>query len=333
MMDSPLALWGDAWIFLIAFILAVGGIILVLHLLIPLLEQFQLGQRVRDDGPQRHLAKMGTPTMGGIGLVFTISLVSLLALPRNQTVWILAAAVVAMGGLGFADDFLKVARDRPLGLKGRWKLLVQLALGAALGAFAAYGLDLGTVILAPRGVFALDLGWMYPAFTALLMVSATNAVNLTDGLDGLAAGGVALAIPVFVTAALARGLLGVGLFGLIVLGAAVGFLWYNFHPARIFMGDTGSLALGGFLAAIAIVTRTELILLLAGGLFVVETLSVIAQVLYFRVSGGRRLLKMAPLHHHLELSGFGEIAVVLGLWGFQGACVLLAVWGLGGMGT
>ncbi len=333
MMDSPLARWGDASAFLMAFILAVGGTVLVVHLLIPVLERLQLGQRVRDDGPRRHLAKMGTPTMGGLGLVFSILLITLLALPRDPAVWILVAVVVAAGGLGFADDFLKVARDRPLGLKGRWKLLGQLVLGAALGGFMAYGLDMGTVIAAPRGLFAVDLGWTYPAFTALLMVSATNAVNLTDGLDGLAAGGVALALPVFVMAALARGQLEVGLFGLVVLGATVGFLWHNFHPARVFMGDTGSLALGGFLAAIAIVTRTELILLLAGGLFVVETLSVIAQVLYFRTSGGQRLLKMSPLHHHLELSGFGEITVVLMLWGFQGACALLAVWGLGGMGT
>lgn len=331
-MPAPLAHWGSNTAFPATFAIAGLATVALLGILLPVLRRLQVGQRVRDDGPERHLSKGGTPTMGGAAMVVVVVAMVLFLLPRDPAVIAVTVATVLAGALGFADDYLKVALNRPLGLKGRTKISAQVVLGAALGAFVAYGVGRGTIIAAPGGLFYWDLGPAYPVFGALVMAGTTNAVNLTDGLDGLAAGSVALAMPVFVLAAMAAGQTPVALLGLAFLGATVGFLWHNFHPARVFMGDTGSLALGAALASMAMVTGTEIVLILAGGLFVLETLSVVIQVVYFRRTGGRRLLKMAPLHHHLELSGLPEVWVVLSLWGVQAFCVLVAIWTLRGMG-
>jgi len=329
--DGILAARGDTAGLAAVFLVVTASTVLLTGWIRGHLQRLQMGQRVREDGPRLHLEKAGTPTMGGLALLVVTIVVALLTVGRDPAVVSILLAFTAMGIVGALDDRRKVILNRPLGLKGRTKLLAQLVVGGSLGAYLAYGLGQGTVLIAPRGLFAWDLGVAYPLFGALLMAATTNAVNLTDGLDGLATGAVALAVPVFVFAAFSLGALEIGVLGIILLGACVGFLWHNFHPARIFMGDTGSLALGGALAGLAMATGTELLLLFAGGLFVVETLSVIVQVGYFHRTGGKRLLRMSPLHHHLELCGLNEMTVVLCLWGLQGLCVLAAVWGLGGM--
>ncbi|MFP4200827.1 MAG: phospho-N-acetylmuramoyl-pentapeptide-transferase [Clostridia bacterium] len=331
MSQSPLALWGESWAFPLGFLMAAFGTVLVVGRIIPELRKLQLGQRVRDDGPRRHLTKTGTPTMGGSGMIVVLAFVTLVFLPRHPAIVAGTMTTVILGVLGFFDDYLKISRNRPLGLKGRVKIIVELACGAALAAYFAYGLGRGTEVLGPRAWFVWDLGAFYPVFGALVMAGTANAVNLTDGLDGLAAGAVALVTPVFILAAMATGDVAVALWGVILLGVGVGFLWHNFHPATVFMGDTGALALGGALAFLAMYTGTGLILVIAGGLFVVETVSVMAQVIYFHLTGGRRLLKMAPLHHHLELSGLSETATVLVLWAVAGLCSLVGVWALGGI--
>lgn len=332
-MTPLLANLGEPWIFAAIFVLSLTVMLLLTRLLLPLLNRLNLGQRIREDGPKRHLLKEGTPTMGGVAFILTLAAVTAAALPRQLEVWLLFSVVTAAAFLGFADDFLKVSLNRPLGLRGRAKLFGQIVLGVALGWVAAFHLGRGTEVVVPWIGVYWDLGWAYPAFTALLFTATTNAVNITDGLDGLAAGSVAISSLVLIAAALARTQLGVALFGVGLLGVCVAFLWYNFHPARIIMGDTGSLALGAALAALAVLTATELLLLVACGLFVVETLSVIVQVVYFQWTGGRRIFRMSPLHHHFELLGYSETVVVLGMWAFQLICVGLAFWGLRGMGA
>lgn len=302
-------------------------------LMLPLLHRLRFGQRIRDDGPRRHLRKQGTPTMGGA--IFILALLLVLPFFVSLTPEIRILIGVTLGGavLGFTDDFLKVVLRRPLGLRGRSKLLVQLILGALLGWGAMVLTGRETFLVVPWLGARVDLGILYPAFTALFVAASSNAVNITDGLDGLAAGGTAMAAAVFVAAALARDHLTVALFGSALLGVCIGFLWHNFHPARVFMGDTGSLALGTALAGLAVLTETDLLLVVAGGLFVVETLSVMVQVTYFRLTGGRRLFRMSPLHHHFELLGWSEVSVVLRMWAFQLFCAVLAFLGLRGMGS
>ena len=324
----------EPWVFPVAFVVAVAAVLLVGALLLPLLLRLNFGQRVRDDGPGRHLSKQGTPTMGGLAFLLALAGVLLLAIPVTPEVMIVLGVSLGAGLLGFADDFLKVALRRPLGLRGRDKLVIQMILGALLGWAAVTFTDRGTTLAVPWLPGArLELGLLYPAFTAVFLTGSSNAVNLTDGLDGLAAGATALAALVFTVAAVARGQVVIAVSGVVLMGVCVGFLWYNFHPARVFMGDTGSLALGAALAGLAVVTETELLLVVAGGLFVVETLSVIVQVMYFRLTGGRRLLRMSPLHHHFELMGWSEVTVVLTMWLFQVICVIAALTGLRGMGA
>ncbi len=323
----------EPWVFPVAFAGAVAAVLVAGTLLLPLLRRLNFGQRVRDDGPGTHRSKEGTPTMGGLAFLFALIGASVLLVPMTWELKLLLGVTLASGALGFVDDFLKVALRRPLGLRGRDKLVIQMILGALLGWGAVTFAGGGTFLAVPWTGVRLDLGLFYPVFTAVFFAGSSNAVNLTDGLDGLAAGGTALASLVFIVAALARRQLIVAVYGMALMGVCVGFLWYNFHPARVFMGDTGSLALGAALAGLAVVTKTELLLVVAGGLFVVETLSVIVQVTYFRLTGGRRLLRMSPLHHHFELSGFSEVTVVLSMWLFQVLCTIAAITGLRGMGV
>ena len=323
----------EPWIIPAVFVLSVFMVLSFLWILLPLLRRMNFGQRIREDGPERHSMKEGTPTMGGVALILALAAVTPLALPRQPEIWVLLTVTSGAALVGFADDFLKVSLDRPLGLRGRSKLVGQILLGAAFGWVAAFALNRGTDVVLPWWGHRWDLGIVYPVFSAVLFTGTTNAVNITDGLDGLASGAVAISSLVFAVVALARTQLGVALFAVALLGVCIGFLWYNFHPARIFMGDTGSLALGGALAGLAIITEADLLLIVAGGLFVIETLSVIIQVVYFRVTGGRRLFRMSPIHHHFELLGYSEVVVVLGMWIFQLICAGLAIMGLRGMGA
>jgi len=301
--------------------------------LIPLLYRLKFGQEVRNDGPRSHLQKRGTATMGGLMILTGTALAIFLATSREPQIFLLLGIMFGCGLLGFADDFLKVVLRRPLGLRARTKIFGQLLLGFLL-AWGSLLLGRDTSIVLPLVGLTLDLGLFYYFFTILVLVATTNAVNLTDGLDGLASGLMALISFVYIIIGWMTGQNPAAVFAAAQAGSCLGFLRYNYHPARIFMGDTGSLALGGGLAGLAVLTRSEPVLLITGGVFVLETLSVIIQVVSFRLTG-RRVFRMSPLHHHFELKGWPEVRVVYFFW-FLGLCFailgLLAMHGLGRSG-
>lgn len=277
---------------------------------------------VRDDGPQSHLQKAGTPTMGGVIFLAAITAMTFYY-GRGSIEAILAlVALVGYGLIGFVDDFIKVALRRSLGLKARHKLSGEIALGLILSILAISLTGRGTEVVFFG--YNLDLGWFYPFFGLVVLVATTNTVNLTDGLDGLAAGTMFFASLAYLLITWFLSADGLTVFAAAVAGSCLGFLVFNRHPAAVFMGDTGSLALGGALGILAILTKTEFLLFIIGGIFVVEALSVILQVIFFRTTG-KRIFRMSPLHHHFELSGWHEIKVVKVFW-FTAFC--LAVLGL-----
>ena len=294
------------------------------------LASVRLGQKIREEGPQSHLSKAGTPTMGGILIVTAIVIPTLLWGDLNsRAMWMAVFATVWLGAIGFLDDYLRVVRGFPKGLLGRYKLVGQVALGLFIGLSLQLvpepGLP-GTTTHVPFLKFQfVDFGWLFVPFVILVITGTSNAVNLTDGLDGLASGLVAIAALTFagmcylsghsefseylnITHLTYGGELTV--FCSAVFGASLGFLWYNCHPADVFMGDTGSLALGGALGTVAVLIKREFWLVLIGGVFVAETVSVMMQVMSFKLLG-HRIFRMSPLHHHFELSGWAESRVVL----------------------
>ena len=294
------------------------------------LRRLRLGQKIRAEGPQAHLAKAGTPTMGGILIVTAIVIPTLLwGNFHSRPVWIALAATVWLGALGFLDDYLRVVRGLPKGLLGRYKLAGQVVAGAAIGLVLVIWPEKGlspTLTYVPFLKYRfVEFGILFVPFVIFIITATSNAVNLTDGLDGLASGLVAIAAIAFAGMCYLSGHLKFSeylnisylryageltVFCAAVLGASLGFLWYNAHPADVFMGDTGSLALGGALGTVAVLIRREFWLALVGGVFVAETLSVMIQVVSFRL-WGRRVFRMSPLHHHFELSGWAESRVVL----------------------
>ncbi|MCL6637479.1 MAG: phospho-N-acetylmuramoyl-pentapeptide-transferase [Alicyclobacillus sp.] len=303
-----------------ALLLTAGAALAIAALLgpicIPILIRLKFGQKIRDEGPQHHQAKAGTPTMGGVMIVLALVLTTLKFALVSPDMMLLLLATVAFGLIGFMDDLIKVVKRRNLGLRPKQKLLLQVV--AALGLFALLawhwqrtGQPLQLAI--PFLHTALPLGGFYAAFLLLLLLATTNAVNLTDGLDGLLAGTATAVFGAYTLYALWHTEYDVALFCAAMVGALLGFLIYNRHPARVFMGDTGSLAIGGALAMVAVLTHSELGLILMGLVFVVETLSVIIQVFSFQVFG-RRVFRMSPLHHHFELVGWSEWEVVVGFW-------------------
>jgi phospho-N-acetylmuramoyl-pentapeptide-transferase len=312
---------------------------------IPLLHRLRFGQRVRSDGPARHLQKTGTPTMGGvmflIGAAAAVPAVAFLpgGPPAGWAEGLVVLAVaLGFGVLGFLDDFSKMVHKRSLGLRAREKLFGQVLIAVALAVVSVFVLERGTDFPVPfsglvvSGGLTLDLGWWFFLGTTVFVVLATaNAVNLTDGLDGLAAGTFAVAALAFAVIALVMDKTGVGIVLGALIGGSLGFLCYNYYPARVFMGDTGSLALGGGLSAAAVITKSELFLLIIGGVFVAETLSVIIQVLSYQLTR-RRVFRMAPLHHHFELAGWSETRVVLTFWTVGVVLALLGLAGLRGLG-
>ncbi|NPV29696.1 MAG: phospho-N-acetylmuramoyl-pentapeptide-transferase [Firmicutes bacterium] len=311
------------------------GISLIITLLlgpffIPLLYRLNFGQEIRNDGPRSHLQKRGTATMGGFMILTGTALASFLVAGYAPQNLLLLGVMFGCGLLGFADDFLKVVLRRPLGLKARMKISGQLILGFLL-AWGALLLQRGTSLLLPLAGLTLDLKLFYIFFVVLVLVATTNAVNLTDGLDGLAGGLIVIAGLAYMIIAWMTGQNQAAVFAAALAGSCLGFLRYNFHPARVFMGDTGSLALGGGLAGLAVLTRSELVLVIIGGVFVLEALSVIIQVVSFRCTG-RRVFRMSPLHHHFELKGWPEVKVVYFFW-LLGLCFaivgLLAMQGMG----
>lgn len=277
--------------------------------LIPFLHRLKFGQSIRECGPANHLKKSGTPTMGGIMMLVAIALS--LAIWGDMTPTVIIAVVLTLGHavIGFVDDYIKVVMKRNLGLTAVQKLAMQFVLAGAYVYYAeVHG---GNQSLWLPGIdISIDLGLGYYVLAFLLLVGTTNAVNLTDGLDGLAS---CVSVPVtlvFAAIAYLGGSADLSGFALTMTGACLGFLVFNHYPAKVFMGDTGSLALGGGVAALALLTKTELLLILLGGIYVIEAASVIIQVTYFRLSGGKRIFRMSPIHHHFELGGWKETEVV-----------------------
>jgi phospho-N-acetylmuramoyl-pentapeptide-transferase len=302
--------------------------------LIKMMTRIKLGQYIREEGPQSHHQKAGTPTMGGILINLAILIPTLLwADIMNPYIWIILFVTMSYGAIGFVDDFQKLAKRRNLGLSAKQKFTLQFAVALVAALAIAYLPQTrnaySTALTFPFiKNFVLDLGPLYIPFVMVVIVGCSNAVNLTDGLDGLAIGSTVIAAATYTALTYAAGnyrlaeylriawVPGAGelaVFCGAMVGAALGFLWFNAHPAEIFMGDVGSLALGGAIGTLAVVIKQEILLIFVGGLFVIEALSVIIQVISFK-STGRRVFKMSPLHHHFELSGWRETKVVVRFW-------------------
>lgn len=291
------------------------------------------GQPIRDDGPESHFKKKGTPTMGGLLILISVTLSTLLWTDiTNPYVWIVLWVFLGFGAIGAADDYAKLTRASHRGLSGRFRLFLEFLIGA-IAVLAVMNLTttaLGTSLSFPFFKNLLvDLGWFFLPFGMLVIVGASNAVNLTDGLDGLAIGPIMLTAVCFgiisylVGNAVFADYLQIhfvkdtgelAVFCAALMGAGLGFLWFNAPPAEVFMGDTGSLSMGAALGALAVITKHEIVLAIIGGLFVMETLSVIIQVVYFKATGGKRFFQMAPIHHHFEKKGWPETKVVVRFW-------------------
>ncbi len=291
-----------------AFLIAV----LIAPLFIPVLRRLKFGQSIREEGPKSHQKKAGTPTMGGTIIILALVFTVLKFANANMQIFFLLLVSLGYGLIGFLDDFIKISKKRNLGLTAKQKFAGQIAL--AIGAYYLL-LQMGhdTSLHLPGTPWNIELGWLYFPFLVFLLVGTTNAVNITDGLDGLLAGTGAIAFGAYAIIAWMSSDPDTAIFSAAVVGALLGFLVFNAHPARVFMGDTGSLFLGGALAGIAIMTKTELLLAVIGGVFVVETLSVIMQVISFKTRG-KRIFRMSPLHHHFELTGWSEWRVVVTFW-------------------
>jgi phospho-N-acetylmuramoyl-pentapeptide-transferase len=295
--------------------------------------KFNKGQPIRDDGPQQHLAKQGTPTMGGLAIIFSVVTSCLLwGDLSNAYLWIVIFVMLSCAALGFADDYLKLTKYNPKGVPGKIKMLCQLAIALIAGLWVQNlaPIEYSSHISLPFiKDFLLNLGWFYLPFVTVVIIGASNAVNLTDGLDGLAIMPIIIASACFALLSyligspkfahylqlqLVEGGAELAVFCSAMIGAGLGFLWYNAQPAEIFMGDVGSLSCGGAVGAVSIIIKQEIMLAIIGGLFVIEAISVIIQVYYFKLTKGKRFFKMAPIHHHFEKSGWSESKVVTRFW-------------------
>jgi phospho-N-acetylmuramoyl-pentapeptide-transferase len=295
------------------------------------LKQYQIGQVVRDDGPETHLAKQGVPTMGGVLILAAITVSTLLwARWDNPLVWLLLFVIIFFGFIGGIDDYQKIKKMTSAGLSARGKLLLQVFGASVVGLFVLLhpGYD-GQLSVPFLKNIQPDLSWFYVVFAVLVIVGSSNAVNLTDGLDGLAAGPTVISAAVYLVFSYLAGHVvlaeylqipyvqsagELAVFCGAMVGACLGFLWFNAYPAQIFMGDVGSLALGGALGGVAIIIKQEILLAIVGGIFVMEALSVIIQVGYFKMSHGKRIFLMAPFHHHFEKKGWHEPKIVIRFW-------------------
>lgn len=293
----------------VSFIIAVAAS----PLLIPLLRRLKFGQQIREDGPQAHLRKAGTPTMGGTIILLAFALTFLyFSDVRNTPFYVLMISALGFGLIGFLDDYIKIVFKRSLGLTAKQKLLGQFLI-AGVVCVLLYQMGHSTAVHIPLIDTYLEFGWFYYPLIVLLMLGITNAVNFTDGLDGLLSGTSAIAFGAFAVIALMLTQWEAAIFSAAMIGAVLGFLVFNAHPAKVFMGDTGSLGIGGGLAAVAILTKTEVLLFIIGGIFIVEVLSVMIQVISFQTTG-KRVFKMSPIHHHFELIGWSEWRVVITFW-------------------
>ena len=275
----------------------------------PYLHKLKFGQSIRDCGPKSHMKKSGTPTMGGVMMILALFVSLALWSDLSRHVLIALMLFAGHGVIGFIDDYIKVVKKRNLGLTAKQKFLLQFILAGVYVWYAETYAPV-TTLWVPGVDMQVDLGWAYYVLVFLLLVGTTNAVNLTDGLDGLASFVTLPVALVYAVITFMYGLWDLSGFSLGLAAVCLGFLLFNRYPAQVFMGDTGSLALGGAIAALALLTHTELLLVILGGVYVCEALSVIIQVGYFRLSGGKRFFRMAPLHHHFEMGGWREIKVV-----------------------
>jgi len=290
---------------------------------IEFLRRREFGQQVRDDGPPTHLAKSGTPTMGGI-IMFAAIAAPFLILNDwgNQTAIGVFGASLACALLGFTDDYIKLVKRRSLGLRARTKLIVLAAISLGLWWVATRQAHLSPSLRLRVVDARIDLGAFYPLLIYLVLAGTTSGVNLTDGLDGLAAGSAAIVLLAYIGITQRGGNTSLELLAGCLVGACIGFLWFNAFPATIFMGDTGSLGLGGAIAGLAVMTQTETLLILLGGMFVIEALSVAIQVLTFQLFH-KRVFAMAPIHHHFELKGWSETKIILRLWIVAAVCAAI----------
>ncbi|HDQ04524.1 MAG TPA: phospho-N-acetylmuramoyl-pentapeptide-transferase [Deltaproteobacteria bacterium] len=310
--------------------------------LIRKLQSLQIGQYIREDGPQSHLMKKGTPTMGGVLIIIAVVISSVLwANLSVKYIWLILLVTVGYGLIGFADDYRKLTGKNSKGVSGKTKLAAEIAIALFVSVIIYFKPGFNSQITIPFFKTILpNLGWGYILLTTFIIVGAANAVNLTDGLDGLAIGPATICFATYLLFAYFAGNIKVAeylqipyvpgagelaIFCGALVGAALGFLWFNTYPAEMFMGDVGALSLGGALGTLAIITKQEILLVIVGGIFVLETFSVIFQVGYFKMTQGKRILRMAPLHHHFELKGWAEPKIIVRFWIVSILLALLAI--------
>lgn len=304
-------------ILLTAMLTAFFVAVVLAPIFIPILRALKFGQYIREEGPKSHQKKAGTPTMGGVVIVFALAIGVLFTAVRygvlTGDIWLLLLVTIGFGAVGFLDDFIKIVMKRNLGLTSKQKLIGQILVAIIFYLLLVHN-GFSTRVDVPFTPWSFHLSWAYFFLAVVMLLGSSNGTNLTDGLDGLLSGTAAIAFGAFAIIAYREAMMDVAIFSVAVCGALLGFLVFNAHPAKVFMGDTGSLALGGALAAVAMMTKSELYLIIIGGIFVIETLSVMIQVAYFKVTGGRRFFKMSPLHNHYVLSGWNEWRIVSTFW-------------------
>ena len=295
---------------IIAFVLvmAMGPVV------VPFLHKFKFGQTVRDDGPQSHLKKNGTPTMGGVMMIISILITTLLRAELSTEIFMALLCMFGFGMVGFIDDFIKIKMTRSLGLTAIQKIVLQVALALILAVYKFKTIGSGVQFIVPFSQAGINIGIFYVPVMLIVILGTVNAVNLTDGLDGLASGITSIVSTFFLLFAFViANNAGISNMAAATLGACIGFMWFNVNPAKVFMGDTGSMALGGAVTAFALFTNSVLIIPIVGGIYFAEALSVIIQVLYYKKTK-KRIFKMAPLHHHYEQCGWPETKVVFIFW-------------------
>ena len=300
----------------LTFTAMIGFLIVIIlgPIFIPMLARFKFGQTVRDEGPQSHLAKNGTPTMGGVMMIVAILNTGLTRAKISQGLIVGLICIVGFGFVGFLDDFIKIKMKRSLGLKPYQKIILQFALALYIAYYQYSASPSATQLVIPFTNHIINLGIWYIPFMMIFIIGTVNAVNLTDGLDGLASGVTLIVSCFFVLFAVSISNSDVAILAAATAGACLGFLGFNSYPAKVFMGDTGSMALGGAVVAFATLTNSPLLIIIVGFIYLAEALSVMIQVTYFKLTNGKRIFKMAPLHHHFEQCGWPETRVVFIFW-------------------
>jgi phospho-N-acetylmuramoyl-pentapeptide-transferase len=300
----------------LTFTAMIGFLIVIIlgPIFIPMLARFKFGQTVRDEGPQSHLAKNGTPTMGGVMMIVAILITGLTRATISKGLIVGLICIVGFGFVGFLDDFIKIKMKRSLGLKAYQKIILQFALALYIAYYQYSASPSATQLVIPFTNHIINLGIWYIPFMMIFIIGTVNAVNLTDGLDGLASGVTLIVSCFFVLFAVSISNSDVAILAAATAGACLGFLGFNAYPAKVFMGDTGSMALGGAVVAFATLTNSPLLIVIVGFIYLAEALSVMIQVTYFKLTNGKRIFKMAPLHHHFEQCGWPETRVVFIFW-------------------